>query len=133
MFAEQGINTNSCVNCDSACLQCSDSETCSSCRNPSQVLLHGLCLGSCPLGYLPLRGLCTACPENCNKCDASACLECGSAFLHASKCVTACPPAFFPVLTPNTCAECKQPCLNCLDLNVCTSCRAGVLFGTECL
>merc|ERR1719506_2682175 len=91
-------------NCPSDCDTCSDSSTCTKCKN-SKYLHNAACGATCPTGYSTndgLLGLSTGrtceltCETHCETCsDSTTCTKCQSSkYLHNADCVSSCPNGY---------------------------------------
>uniref|UniRef100_A0ABM5GKG1 Extracellular matrix organizing protein FRAS1 n=1 Tax=Pogona vitticeps TaxID=103695 RepID=A0ABM5GKG1_9SAUR len=129
-----------CKPCSGPCLSCDSETSCTSCRDPSKVLLFGECqYDSCaPQYYLdfPTR-TCKECDWSCNACDGpqnTDCLQCMDGYvLQDGACVGHCPPAFYR--ESDRCQRCEDKhCLQCQALGECTRCEAPFfLMGSLCV
>lgn len=103
-YNSQGLNVNTCINCtDTNALTCST-------NNASYSL-------TCQLGYTAVNGLCTACADNCNKCNYNGAGQCDS---------QGCAIGYTQFFASTTCVKCFFGCTSCSDLNpnICVSCGA---------
>ena len=142
-----------CRGCYSDCSKCSGMliTDCISCTNPLYSVLNkdsqNLCLENCGTGYYKSSNNCIKCSENCNKCDATGCLECvpplnlktGICYTSCQKdinsnqlyfnnitqtCEKDCPLNSYPNTDVKTCWPCDSKCTKCfgLSINECSSC-----------
>jgi len=140
------VSTNgTCVNCNSACLTCfgGNSYECLSCANTS-ILQNGMCLPSCPSGFIQNGSTCAICPTNCQNCtfvsNNTVCSICTSPYIlspSTDQCVLTCSQlstsnlTYYLTLT----GQC-QPCVltNCLSCIVisqttqCQTCQTGAFY-----
>ncbi|CAM4540352.1 unnamed protein product [Leuciscus chuanchicus] len=115
------------VQCHEDCLTCSGTpDHCSSCRDPSSLLMNGRCLQSCPEGFFAQGKFCAACQPSCATCENDfECTACGGSFLLSGRqCVTTCERGLFQDHTRclschDSCSSCQgagpQDCLTCSD------------------
>eukprot|EP00439_Symbiodinium_sp_Y106_P000855 s231_g1.t1 len=122
-----------CIECPGTCSECSGPYNCTQCKTPTFLTAHGTCDSSCQEGYyseagrdvhtywgLKVGGTCNSCPENCNRCLGSGCLECNKfTYLDANgECVERCPDGYFGSGTDElgrVCSPCSAShgvCLN---------------------
>jgi proprotein convertase subtilisin/kexin type 5 len=128
-FPQSSLSSNTCVQCDSVCATCSDSLTCTSCANPTYVILLGTCLSACAPGYFLSGSQCQPCGEFCTICSSRAtCTQCGNSFLENGGCVLFCSTGRYANTETFTCTSCSSPCLGCLSTFLCTSCVPGYLL-----
>ncbi|XP_053260348.1 extracellular matrix organizing protein FRAS1 [Podarcis raffonei] len=129
-----------CKPCSSQCLSCDSGTRCTSCKDPSHVLLFGECQDdSCaPQYYLDFSTkTCKECDWSCNACSgpqSTDCLQCMEGYiLHEGSCVERCPPAFYK--ESDTCQRCDDDrCLQCRAPSECTHCESPfLLMGSQCV
>ncbi|XP_042325028.1 extracellular matrix organizing protein FRAS1 [Sceloporus undulatus] len=129
-----------CQSCSDACLSCDSATSCTSCRDPSKVLLFGECqYDSCaPQYYLDFSTkTCKECDWSCNVCSgpqSNDCLQCMEGYvLHNGACLERCPPTFYS--GSEMCQRCDDDhCLQCHAPNKCTHCKAPFfLLGSQCV
>nr|XP_033819322.1 extracellular matrix protein FRAS1 isoform X2 [Geotrypetes seraphini] len=119
-----------CKSCNSQCLTCDSANGCTSCRDPTKVLLFGECqYESCAQQYYLdyTTRTCKECDWSCNACSgplSSDCLQCMDDYvLHHGSCIQHCPPAFYRD-GDNSCQRCEDRCLQCTGPEGCTVCEA---------
>ncbi|EAR87584.2 hypothetical protein TTHERM_00070910 (macronuclear) [Tetrahymena thermophila SB210] len=79
-----------------------------------------------------------SCPQNCQQCDATGCINCFQNFLlYKGKCYSPCPAKTFPIATLAIpiCQDCYSNCASCSIGNAsnnCDTCNTGnfLLLGT---
>ncbi|XP_061439271.1 extracellular matrix organizing protein FRAS1 isoform X3 [Rhineura floridana] len=129
-----------CKPCSDLCLSCASGTHCTSCKDPSNVLLFGECQDdSCaPQYYLDFNTkTCKECDWSCNACSgpqSTDCLQCMEGYiLHDGACVERCPSTFYR--ESDTCQRCDDDhCLQCHAPNECTRCEAPfLLLGSYCV
>ncbi|OCT97312.1 hypothetical protein XELAEV_18009537mg [Xenopus laevis] len=128
-----------CKACNSQCLTCDSERSCTSCKDPTKVLLFGECLyESCTQQYYLdyTSGTCKECDWSCNACKGplkSDCLQCMEHYtLHAGACVEHCPSAFYK--HGETCRECGEHCHVCSGPFQCIQCEAQFyLLDGQCV
>ncbi|KAE8631113.1 hypothetical protein XENTR_v10001087 [Xenopus tropicalis] len=128
-----------CKACNSQCLTCDSASSCTSCKDPSKVLLFGECqYESCTQQYYLdyTSGTCKECDWSCNACKGplkNDCLQCMEHYaLHAGACVEHCPPAFYK--HGETCRECGEHCRVCSGPFQCTQCETPFyLLDGQCV
>ncbi|XP_053108034.1 extracellular matrix organizing protein FRAS1 isoform X2 [Hemicordylus capensis] len=129
-----------CRACHESCSTCQGpaANNCSSCKDPSRVLLEGQCVPSCARGFYLKNSVCKACNESCEACypDQSRCLSCApDRVLHGGNCLLKCPEASY-VDSSQRCRDCHRSCASCVGpLSVqCTSCSSPLaLRQGQCL
>ncbi|KAJ7327207.1 hypothetical protein JRQ81_016966, partial [Phrynocephalus forsythii] len=128
-----------CKPCSSPCLSCDSGARCTSCRDPSKVLLFGECQDNCaPQYYLDFpTKTCKECDWSCNACDGprnTDCSQCMDGYvLQDGACAGRCPPAFYRAF--DRCERCDDKhCLQCQAAGACTHCEAPFfLLGSQCV
>ncbi|XP_044284420.1 extracellular matrix organizing protein FRAS1 [Varanus komodoensis] len=129
-----------CSPCPSPCLSCDSGTSCTSCKDPSQVLLFGECqYDSCaPQYYLDFSTkTCKECDWSCNACSgpqSTDCLQCMEGYvLQDGACVEGCPAGFYH--DSDTCQRCDDDrCLQCHGPGECACCEAPfLLLGSQCV
>ncbi|KAM8939375.1 extracellular matrix organizing protein FRAS1 [Pelodytes ibericus] len=117
-----------CKACNSQCLTCESSLGCSSCKDPTKVLLFGECqYESCAQQYYLdySTGTCKECDWSCNSCKGplkNDCLQCMEHYtLHDGACVEHCPSSFYK--HREACRECGEHCAVCNGPNQCSVCQ----------
>lgn len=128
-----------CSTCISPCEMCSTNASCISCTN-GYNLFNQTCSVSCPLGYIGINKICTACTNNCSACSGSTsfCLSCslGTYLYNTSSpsCSSTCPFGLYPNNSTQSCTGCVSPCSTCFGMaNNCTSCTSGLLQSNQCV
>jgi proprotein convertase subtilisin/kexin type 5 len=113
--------SQTCVSCDSSCLECTgpSATDCKNCAAP--LILHSKqCLETCPDGTFFSSNSCTQCHSSCNTCtsgSSSSCLTCPTGTIKASN---------------GECQSCKSPCQTCIrDPSQCTSCKQGYFISSR--
>uniref|UniRef100_A0A8C6YA37 VWFC domain-containing protein n=1 Tax=Naja naja TaxID=35670 RepID=A0A8C6YA37_NAJNA len=129
-----------CKPCSDSCLSCDSRSHCTSCKDPSKVLLFGECqYDKCPSQYflhLSTR-TCKECDWSCNAChgpNRTDCLQCMEGyFLQQGTCVEHCLPAFYR--ESETCQKCDDDhCLQCDGPGKCVRCQAPfLLLESQCV
>ena len=153
-----------CVQCQGLCKTCSGSAAhCDTCVNGYLMETGGCvkeCLPNCDscdspctqcaLGFVPVNGVCSVCPEGCGICnpDKKSCSLCNTGYIldgrlckkdcisHCSTCDTPCTSCESGyLLNFGSCYSCSDECLTCETYSYeCTSCRTGYsLSGSSCL
>lgn len=116
--------------------------------NPTcqQYFYNGACIESCPISTYPVTSptkTCLNCSTGCYSCfSESSCLQCSNkTFLYlnstynTSSCLTYCPYGFYGDSNTGSCISCGSSCSSCYlsnDQITCTSCKSGVLLGSQC-
>ena len=123
-----------CAPCMYGCNICIDSTTCLNCS--SGYLYQGLCLSSCPSGWVNVvnSSTCQQCVSGCQKCivQPSQCIQCSSnLFLHTFSCLSLCPSGTYSDSTTRSCITCKAPCATCNNGYSCSSCIYGYILYTQ--
>ncbi|CAJ1459744.1 unnamed protein product [Effrenium voratum] len=129
-----------CIECLGTCSECSGPYNCTQCKTPTFLTSHASCESSCPEGYymevgrdvhnywgLKVGGLCKSCPENCNRCLGSGCMECNKfTYLDSNgECVERCPDGYFGRGTAElgrVCAPCSASHGLCLNTSYVLEC-----------
>ncbi|KAL8206681.1 UNVERIFIED_CONTAM: hypothetical protein K2H54_018174 [Gekko kuhli] len=122
-----------------SCLSCDSGAACTSCRDPSEVLLFGECqYDSCaPQYYLDFSSkTCKECDWSCNACSgprSSDCLQCMEGYvLHDGDCIKQCPLAFYK--ESDMCQRCDVHCLQCRAPGECDRCEPPfLLLDSRCV
>lgn len=103
-------------------------------------LYNQTCLVTCPLGFVGLNKICTACTNNCSSCSGSTsnCLSClsGNYLVNSSSpsCSPTCPTGLYPNNSTQSCTGCTSPCSFCSgDAQNCTACLTGLLQNNQCV
>ncbi|XP_075060088.1 extracellular matrix organizing protein FRAS1 [Mixophyes fleayi] len=130
---------NVCKACNSQCLTCDSAGGCTECKDPNKVLLFGECqYESCTQQYYLdyNSGTCKECDWSCNACKGplnTDCLLCMDHYiLHNGACVEHCPPSYYK--DGDSCRECGEHCLFCIDPNQCSQCEAPFyLMDGQCV
>ncbi|XP_060542993.1 extracellular matrix organizing protein FRAS1 [Pantherophis guttatus] len=129
-----------CKPCSDSCLSCDSRSHCTSCKDPSKVLLFGECqYDKCPSQYFldVSTRTCKECDWSCNVChgpNRTDCLQCMEGyFLQQGACVEHCLPAFFR--ESETCQRCVDDhCLQCDGPRKCVRCQAPfLLLDSQCV
>uniref|UniRef100_A0A2K6FZ88 Extracellular matrix organizing protein FRAS1 n=1 Tax=Propithecus coquereli TaxID=379532 RepID=A0A2K6FZ88_PROCO len=128
-----------CQPCDTHCRSCDSQASCTSCRDPSKVLLFGECrYESCaPQHYLDFStNTCKECDWSCNVCSGplrTDCLQCmDSHALQDGACVEQCSASFYR--DAGLCKSCGSHCLQCRGPHECTRCEEPFLLeGARCV
>ncbi|XP_043916303.1 extracellular matrix organizing protein FRAS1-like [Protopterus annectens] len=127
-----------CQPCNSRCLTCESATVCTSCRDPSRVLLFGECLYEvCAQQYYLdyATRSCKECDWSCNACSGplgTDCLQCMDGYvLQEGTCTEQCSAGFYK--KEDKCFRCDLPCVECMDDGHCTLCQVPYfLQGTAC-
>jgi hypothetical protein len=123
-----------CEDCPKNCFNCSDANTCITCKKGFTLIKTGSNTGKCrscsfscsdcnpenitectdcAKGLQLINGKCEPCPERCKQCSNNLCAVCADGFTpnSAGVCVT----------------KCQLPCLTCADNqpNFCLTCQSG--------
>lgn len=132
---------SACLPCLYGCGNCIDSNTCLACS--LGFLYQGLCLESCPSGWVGLdnSSVCEKCQSGCLKCSmiASQCVQCGNGlFLQLFSCVTECASGTYQDSSSLRCLTCPSPCQTCFNGYSCASCIFGYMLyaqpsGNQCI
>ena len=127
----------SCIICESGCSSCEAAGTCDICDTGYSLSASGLCLLSCPVGYISVDGVCLVkCTDSdCAECTIQApgtCEQCKTSFvLYNGACYTSCPLGTFE--SSSNCLACSTSCVYCNSSTSCTQCATGsYLFGSAC-
>ncbi|GAB0189453.1 extracellular matrix organizing protein FRAS1 [Grus japonensis] len=125
-----------CKPCNSQCLSCESAAGCTSCRDPTKVLLFGECqYESCAQQYyLDFSSkTCRECDWSCNACKgprSTDCLQCMEGYvLHEGACVERCPAAFYK--ESDTCQTCPPGCLECDSDSLCHLCDSTTFLKNK--
>ncbi|XP_007496032.2 extracellular matrix organizing protein FRAS1 isoform X2 [Monodelphis domestica] len=130
---------NACQPCNAQCWSCDSPSRCTSCRDPTKVLLFGECqYESCAQQYyLDLSTkTCKECDWSCNSCQgplSTDCLQCMDGYvLQNSTCVEQCSLSYYR--DSDHCKSCDDHCLQCLGPHECTHCEVPFfLFESRCI
>ena len=127
------IDGRNCLPCDKRCKTCSGSATnCLDCVYPYLYDPDGVekCPIECPIGEVPINGVCTECLDkpHCARCaqDLKCCLVPREGFyLYDCNVVEKCPIGTYPF--NNTCIDCIEGCETCNYINPdkCETCAEG--------
>ncbi|XP_048220046.1 extracellular matrix organizing protein FRAS1 isoform X2 [Perognathus longimembris pacificus] len=128
-----------CQPCSPHCRSCDSQASCTSCRDPSKVLLFGDCqYESCaPQYYLDISTkTCRECDWSCNACSGplrTDCLQCMDGYvLQDGVCMEQCSPSFYK--DAGLCKNCDSHCLQCQGLHECTRCEGPfLLLEAQCV
>lgn len=128
-----------CQPCNTHCRSCDSQGTCTSCRDPSKVLLFGECqYESCaPQYYLDISTkTCRECDWSCNACSGplrTDCLQCMDGYvLQDGVCMGQCSPGYYQ--DTGFCKRCNSHCLQCQGPHECTRCEEPfLLFQAQCI
>ncbi|XP_042534078.1 extracellular matrix organizing protein FRAS1 [Dipodomys spectabilis] len=128
-----------CQPCSPHCRSCDSQASCTSCRDPSKVLLFGDCqYESCaPQYYLDVStNTCRECDWSCNACSGplrTDCLQCMDGYvLQDGICMERCSPSFYK--DSDLCKNCDNHCLQCQGLHECTHCEGPfLLLEAQCV
>ncbi|GAB1289869.1 Extracellular matrix organizing protein FRAS1 [Apodemus speciosus] len=128
-----------CQPCNTNCRSCDSQGSCTSCRDPSKVLLFGECVyESCaPQYYLDIATkTCKECDWSCNACTGplpTDCLQCMDGYvLQDGACVEQCSPQHYR--DSGSCKRCDSHCLQCQGPHECTRCEEPfLLFLAQCV
>uniref|UniRef100_A0A5F9CE36 Fraser extracellular matrix complex subunit 1 n=1 Tax=Oryctolagus cuniculus TaxID=9986 RepID=A0A5F9CE36_RABIT len=117
-------DNRACQPCDVHCRSCDSQASCTSCRDPSKVLLFGECqYESCaPQYYLDIttktcKLQCQG-PHECTRCE-------GPFLLLEAHCVQDCGKGYFADHTKHQCTACPRACLQCSRGDRCHVCDHG--------
>ncbi|KAM5158784.1 extracellular matrix organizing protein FRAS1 [Callospermophilus lateralis] len=132
-------DNHACQPCDTHCWSCDSQASCTSCRDPSKVLLYGDCqYESCaPQYYLDISTkTCRECDWSCNACSGplrTDCLQCMDGYvLQEGACVEQCSPSFYRDM--GLCKSCDSHCLQCQGPHECTRCEGPfLLLEAQCV
>uniref|UniRef100_H3DH31 Fraser extracellular matrix complex subunit 1 n=1 Tax=Tetraodon nigroviridis TaxID=99883 RepID=H3DH31_TETNG len=125
-----------CQPCDSQCLTCATAGVCTSCRDPTRVLLFGECqYDSCAHQYYlnTTTRACRECDWSCNACRGplrTDCLLCMDGYvLQEGVCTQGCSSGFYQ--DGDKCFGCDDHCEVCQGPGRCQQCQApyAVLQG----
>ena len=121
---------NSYYKCNADCAQCTNSSTCTTCKDPSALPEPSGCL--CISDYynltsLTTNGSCIKCNSDCSTCtNSSTCVICkdyyASPVVNGCQCLT----GYYNLtnLTTNgTCLECNSDCFTCTNSSICSVCK----------
>ncbi|KAI4585533.1 hypothetical protein MJG53_005767 [Ovis ammon polii x Ovis aries] len=128
-----------CQPCNMHCGSCDSQASCTSCRDPSKVLLFGDCQHeSCaPQYYLDFSTkMCKECDWSCNACSGplrTECLQCMDGYvLQDGACVEQCSASFYRDV--DLCKSCESHCLQCQGPHECTRCEEPfLLLEAQCV
>ncbi|XP_062964839.1 extracellular matrix organizing protein FRAS1 isoform X1 [Cynocephalus volans] len=128
-----------CQSCDTHCRSCDSQTSCTSCRDPSKVLLFGECqYESCAQQYYLdfSTKTCKECDWSCNACSGplrTDCLQCMDGYvLQEGACMEQCSLAFYQDL--GLCKSCDSHCLQCHGPHECTHCEGPfLLLESQCV
>ncbi|KAM4854655.1 extracellular matrix organizing protein FRAS1 [Thomomys bottae] len=128
-----------CQPCSPHCRSCDSQASCTSCLDPSKVLLFGDCQYEicAPQYYLDLfTKTCRECDWSCNACSGplkTDCLQCMDGYvLQGGTCVEQCSPSFYR--DSDLCKNCDSHCLQCQGLHECTRCEGPfLLLEAQCV
>ncbi|XP_029400865.1 extracellular matrix protein FRAS1 isoform X3 [Mus pahari] len=128
-----------CQPCNRHCRSCDSQGSCTSCRDPSKVLLFGECqYESCtPQYYLDITTkICKECDWSCNACTGplrTDCLQCMDGYvLQDGVCVEQCSPQHYR--DSGSCKSCDSHCIECQGPHECTRCEEPfLLFQAQCV
>ncbi|XP_037832589.1 extracellular matrix protein FRAS1 isoform X2 [Kryptolebias marmoratus] len=117
-----------CQGCDSQCRTCDSAGVCTSCRDPTKVLLFGECrYDSCAHQYY-LNGTirtCRECDWSCNACRGplrTDCLQCMEGYvLQDGVCMPGCSAGSYQ--EGDRCLACDEHCLTCQGPGRCLDCQ----------
>lgn len=99
---------HTCEPCLDGCKQCSDGETCSTCKNKY---------------YIDEESKCENCVENCKSCqNGNSCDFCSNGFFKKSSS----DPPEAPI-----CRKCLDNCIQCFNREYCYLCKEGYHFDKE--
>ncbi|XP_032772670.1 extracellular matrix protein FRAS1 [Rattus rattus] len=132
-------DNQACQPCNRHCRSCDSQGSCTSCRDPSKVLLFGECqYESCtPQYYLDISTkTCKECDWSCNACTGplrTDCLQCMDGYvLQDGVCVEQCSPQHYR--DSGFCKRCDSHCLQCQGPHKCTRCEEPfLLFRAQCV
>ncbi|XP_068615370.1 extracellular matrix organizing protein FRAS1-like, partial [Brachionichthys hirsutus] len=117
-----------CKPCDSQCLTCDLAGVCTSCRDPTRVLLFGECqYDSCAHQYYlnTTTRACRECDWSCNACNGprrTDCLLCMEGYvLQDGVCTQGCSPGFYQ--DGDKCLSCDDDCMKCWGPGQCQQCQ----------
>jgi|Transcript_13465 proprotein convertase subtilisin/kexin type 5 len=147
-FTRHGDDSFVCVNCDSSCATCLDSDkfSCVRCHPdfPYSVSGTGICLEYCKRGYYETQTLntCATCDPLCADCKGSpkTCTAChpnsDKPFLFDGTCIGFCDDGYTDVF--GVCERCISPCSRCEGTpDYCTFCDGTlgrrILYKGMCL
>ncbi|OMJ83265.1 hypothetical protein SteCoe_15853 [Stentor coeruleus] len=131
---------NGCASCHTDCQACDGPTLCITCNDSNAIpnLIEGC---NCQDGYFmnEVTRECIKCSNDCSKCNNSnTCSECKiinsnlidyncicpeNSYNNSNECI--CSDGYYIKKTPDIfeCLTCQEPCLTCLSLNQCTSCK----------
>ncbi|XP_048640749.1 extracellular matrix organizing protein FRAS1 isoform X2 [Marmota marmota marmota] len=123
-------DNHACQPCDTHCWSCDSQASCTSCRDPSKVLLYGDCqYESCaPQYYLDISTkTCRGCDRHCLQCQGPhECTRCEGPFLLLeAQCVQECGKGYFADHAKHKCSACPRGCLQCSHRDRCHLCGQG--------
>ena len=129
------IIITSVFNCSSNCAACSNSITCTQCKD-NYLLRDGSCYLNCISGYIKVDNKCQKCTSPCKTCSTSVkkCLSCIDQYVLAgTECKTECPVGFYK--TGQKCSKCNDSCKSCQYKSTnCTECSENyTLYNNECI
>uniref|UniRef100_A0A3Q2DG67 Fraser extracellular matrix complex subunit 1 n=1 Tax=Cyprinodon variegatus TaxID=28743 RepID=A0A3Q2DG67_CYPVA len=117
-----------CQSCDQQCLTCDTTGVCTSCRDPTKVLLFGECqYDSCAHQYYlnVTTRACRECDWSCNACKGplrSDCLQCMEGYvLQDGLCTQGCSRGFYQ--DGDRCLGCDDHCMKCDRPGNCLECQ----------
>uniref|UniRef100_A0A3Q2PFS0 Fraser extracellular matrix complex subunit 1 n=1 Tax=Fundulus heteroclitus TaxID=8078 RepID=A0A3Q2PFS0_FUNHE len=117
-----------CQACDRQCLTCDTAGVCTSCRDPTKVLLFGECqYDSCAHQYYlnATTRTCRECDWSCNACKGplrTDCLQCMEGYvLQDGVCTQGCSLGFYQ--DGDTCLGCDDHCVKCSSPGKCVECQ----------
>ncbi|CAJ1069789.1 extracellular matrix protein FRAS1 [Xyrichtys novacula] len=116
-----------CQACESQCLTCEMGGACTSCRDPTKVLLFGECrYETCAHQYYlnTTSRACRECDWSCNTCRGplrTDCIQCMDGYvLQDGVCSQSCSPGYFQ--DGDMCVGCDDHCLQCVGPGQCKRC-----------
>lgn len=98
-------------------------------------------MATCPIGFAPAGGICSACQSPCLTCSESVtnCTSCvatvtPAVFLSNFQCVETCPMYTYANSSNQQCTPCVAPCVTCTSQSQCLSCDSSTnLYQQSCL
>ncbi|CAH6883331.1 Fras1 [Phodopus roborovskii] len=132
-------DNQACQPCNTLCRSCDSQGSCTSCREPSKVLLFGECqYESCaPQYYLDISTkTCRECDWSCNACSGplrTDCLQCMDGYvLQDGVCMEQCSVEHYR--DSGFCKRCSRHCLQCQGPHECTRCEEPfLLLQAQCV
>lgn len=83
------------------------------------MLLDGICVHACPIGYERNGVSCSLCEEGCLACAQNKCVSCLPGYLWSfGECLEECPSTTYPN-EEGQCVACGEGCASCVSSSDC--------------